>query len=467
MFADSEPSAAEGVPVPPPSVPAVAEGVPAPAAAPAVPTPVSAPAALAEEDQVPMKDEPPAPAEAVPAAAAAETVAAAPMEAEVPMEVPMETPMEPMEAMEPMEPAVAFHKGEVVAIACPPPEAFWLGIARADILEIDAATRAKLEEQERTQEAPGTAAPTPSGIGCGGVDISDTRVWVPIRWLERVASYENGDDLYQQGRDERVKRSTVLGVAHVAPAAADALVGARGDQQYVVTMAERHRLIRLIANGDDGAREDADSGDVVDGARVLAIVSRATVKESAFFLVKWAGFENAAMTWEPMNLLAECCPDLVAHFDEAPYKLAIQFPEPQPQVIPDHPLAADGTLLLPGAAPTPDMLAAAAASPVPAGPAAAAAAPGAKTPRGRQGGRTSTRGRGAAAARARAADRSPSPLAAAPGAPLPAPFFGTPATLADPSAGPVSLGSLPHLHGAATVPGTAAAPPPPPPPLPQ
>ena len=474
MFADGEQSALGSVPVPPPSEPVpTGESVPvpdiaAPLAAPAhkEEAPQQAPAAFGgegEEEQPAMKDEPEAPAAAAPTTA-----------------VPSATEPVPMELAEATEPGVAFHKGEVVAIACPPPEAFWLGIARADILEIDAETRAKLEAQERAQAAPGTAAPTPSGVGCGGVDVSDGRVWVPIRWLERVASYESGDDLYQQGRYEHVRRSTVLGVAHVAPAEADAPAGARGDAQFVLAMAERHRLVRLIANGAADARADADSGDVVDGARVLAIVSRATVKDTAFFLVKWGGFANAAMTWEPMNLLAESCPDLVAHFEEAPYKLAIQFPEPQPQAIPDQPLAPDGTPLLPpGASPIPGTapLLPPGASPVPTP--GASPAPAGRTLRGRQGGRTSTRGRGGArgarassSGSAGAGERSPSPLAAAaPGAgasPLgapAAPFFGTPATLTDASAGPVSLASLPHMHGAATttpaspmLPGTPAGP---------
>jgi len=355
--------------------------------------------------------------------------------------LPMDTEMI-MNATASFEPKIAFHAGEVVVIECPAPEAFWLGIAGKNIMELDDATRAKIEELE--QESADAAI-------AGAVDAIprlSSEMTVPIRWLERVASFENGDDLYRAGREERVKRTMLLCLAHVTVADSDVPMG--GAPQYVVTMAERHRLIRLIANGGENVMEDSDDGDVVDGARVAALVSRATVNNIAFFLVKWAGFENAAMTWEPMNLLTQCCPDLVAHFDDAPYKLAIQFPNPQGAPVPPSTPMDGGMSSAPG---TPGL------PPSPTG----------RSARGRQSG---TRGRGRGGKTK--ADRTmgtpvsvptsapvpvitndnnptppPPPVVPAPAVVVPVPvslpsepqppFFGTPATLADTSKGPISL----------------------------
>jgi len=360
-------------------------------------------------------------------------------------QVPMETDMI-MNATACLEPKIAFHQGEVVVIECPSPDAFYLGIARDDIMELDEETRAKLIQQE--QEA---------AMASAGEEVAriPPQMTVPIKWLERVASFENGDDLYRVGQDDRVQRTKVLCLAHVTDTDDDLLMS--GPQKlFIVTMAERHRLIRFIANGGESIMEESEDGDVVDGARVSALVSRATVNNTAFFLVKWAGFENAAMTWEPMNLLTQCCPDLVAHFDDAPYKLAIQFPNQQPPNLPSHPLAQDGN---------------------PMGGVPDSSRPG----RGRQGGRG--RGRGGKVKNERVPgvvsggiipsdSSSPAPPQVIPGPPItvvpavitPAavpvsvpvsapvpiaittepqpPFFGTPATLTDTSKGPISLDQL-------------------------
>jgi len=360
-------------------------------------------------------------------------------------QVPMDTDMI-MNATACLEPKIAFHTGEVVVIECTSPDAFWLGIARDNIMELDDETRAKFEEQERVAaEIAGTNE---------GVAGLPSELTVPIKWLERVASFENGDDLYRAGRDERVRRTKILCLAHVTVSDTDLLM-AGPQKQFVVTMAERHRLIRFIANGGESIMEESDDGDVVDGARVAALVSRATVNNTAFFLVKWASFENAAMTWEPMNLLTQCCPDLVAHFDDAPYKLAIQFPNQQP---PNMPLPQDPNVPVPG---TPDL----------------------NRPGGRGGARQGGRGRGRGgkvkAERGVGGLSTPSPVLGS-GTPSPAPpqvipappsvvvptpvsvtapppipvpiaittepqppYFGTPATLTDTSKGPISLDQLP------------------------
>jgi len=396
---------------------------------------------LPQEEQPKMDIDAPSVSTGAVVAGAPEDIAGAPaVKSDVPAQMTMNTDML-VNATGSLEPKIAYHAGEVVVLDCPSPDAFWLGIAVKNIAEIDEATRNLIEEQEQ-QEAMG-AAPgmnPADGLsrlaGAGSAELNDSLINVPIKWLVRIASFENGDDLYRAGREERVKRSRILCLAHVTLMENDPFTGGHTNH-YVVTMAERHRLIRFIANGDENTMEDSDDGDIVDGVRVAALVSRATVNNTAFFLVKWDGFEYAAMTWEPMILLTQCCPDLVAHFDDAPYKLAIQFPNSQP--MPAQQVPQDGGIPISNAPGTPD-----------------AGTPMNRSGRGRQGGRG--RGRGAKVKSDRVpvtlspapvpviSDPTPPPppppMPVPPADPQPQPYFGTPATLTDTSKGPIPFSQL-------------------------
>jgi len=328
-----------------------------------------------------------------------------------------------------LEPKIAFHAGEVVVIECPPPapDAFWLGIAVKNIMEIDDATRALIEQDEQQEDEDGMGGASGGASGerlpRPTLNDKDPRTHVRIRWLARVASFENGDDLYSPTEEDYVKRSKVLCLAHVTLMENDPFTGTRVNQ-YVVTMAERHRLIRFIANGDENAMEDSEDGDIIDGARVAALVSRATVNNTAFFLVKWSGFENPAMTWEPMILLTQCCPDLVAHFEDAPYKLAIQFPSQQPPAMPVHAMPMDHSSM-PTSPATPSDV----------------GTPTSRTPGGSTRGRQSTRGRGRGGAKYKP-ERSPAEVP---------PSVTATTTLPPPVAQPIPIPSEPQ--------------PPPPPPM--
>ena len=231
---------------------------------------------------------------------------------------------------------VAFHKGDFVVVAAPPPDAFWLAQALSDVDSMYSAGAPASSGEVGT--CTGNNNFNSSSTGNGNVSISggETRgLFTPVRFLERVASFENGDDLYRSWKEEQVRKLAIVCAAKVqlrdGRDAAGAGVAA-GPRQFVLPLAERHRIVAFLAS-TFGADTPAEAV-LADGLGVAALVSSAAFDRAAFLLVKWAGLE-CAMTWEPRALLAAACPELLEHYENAPYKLAISFPSPQPQPILD------------------------------------------------------------------------------------------------------------------------------------
>lgn len=225
---------------------------------------------------------------------------------------------------------VAFHKGDFVVVAAPPPDAFWLAQALSDVDSMYSAGA-----PASSGEA-GAGTNVSSHTNNGNVPGGETRgLFTPVRFLERVASFENGDDLYRSWKEEQVRKLAIVCAAKVqlrdGRDAAGAGVAA-GPRQFVLPLAERHRIVAFLAS-TFGADTPAEAV-LADGLGVAALVSSAAFDRAAFLLVKWAGLE-CAMTWEPRALLAAACPELLEHYENAPYKLAISFPSPQPQPILD------------------------------------------------------------------------------------------------------------------------------------
>lgn len=228
---------------------------------------------------------------------------------------------------------VAFHKGDFVVVAAPPPDAFWLAQALSDVDSMYSAGAPASSGEVGTCTGNNT---TSSNNNNGNVPGGETRgLFTPVRFLERVASFENGDDLYRSWKEEQVRKLAIVCAAKVqlrdGRDAAGAGVAA-GPRQFVLPLAERHRIVAFLAS-TFGADTPAEAV-LADGLGVAALVSSAAFDRAAFLLVKWAGLE-CAMTWEPRALLAAACPELLEHYENAPYKLAISFPSPQPQPILD------------------------------------------------------------------------------------------------------------------------------------
>ena len=240
---------------------------------------------------------------------------------------------------------VAFHKGDFVVVAAPPPDAFWLAQALSDVdcmYSAGAPTgTAEAGSTNTSTSASASATGGSSSLGLGSPALGSaaagepTGLFTPVRFLERVASFENGDDLYRSWKEEQVRKLAIVCAAKVqlrdGRDAAAAGVSAE-PRQFVLPLAERHRIVAFLAS-TYGADTPAEAV-LADGLGVAALVSSAAFDRAAFLLVKWAGLE-CAMTWEPRALLAAACPELLAHYEAAPYKLAISFPSPQPQPILD------------------------------------------------------------------------------------------------------------------------------------
>ena len=225
---------------------------------------------------------------------------------------------------------VAFHKGDFVVVAAPPPDAFWLAQALSDVDSMYSAGAAA-EAGSSSNSNIGLGSPTMGATATAGGE--QPGLFTPVRFLERVASFENGDDLYRSWKEEQVRKLAIVCAAKVqlrdGRDAAGAGVSA-APRQFVLPLAERHRIVAFLAS-TYGADTPAEAV-LADGLGVAALVSSAAFDRAAFLLVKWAGLE-CAMTWEPRALLAAACPELLAHHEAAPYKLAISFPSPQPQPI--------------------------------------------------------------------------------------------------------------------------------------
>lgn len=108
---------------------------------------------------------------------------------------------------------VAFPKGSVVVVACEPPDPFWLAVAREDIPHLD-------------ESASG-----------GGVEQLAT---VSVRWLERDASFGSGDDTFRYGRDDRVRRQSIICAATVEPTNA-----VQPGEHLILRMSERFRILKV------------------------------------------------------------------------------------------------------------------------------------------------------------------------------------------------------------------------------
>ena len=217
---------------------------------------------------------------------------------------------------------VAFHKGDFVVVAAPPPDAFWLAQALSDVDSMYSAGAPASSGEVGTCTGNNT---TSSNNNNGNVPGGETRgLFTPVRFLERVASFENGDDLYRSWKEAKVQLRDGRDAAGAGVAA--------GPRQFVLPLAERHRIVAFLAS-TFGADTPAEAV-LADGLGVAALVSSAAFDRAAFLLVKWAGLE-CAMTWEPRALLAAACPELLEHYENAPYKPPISYPPPPPPPILD------------------------------------------------------------------------------------------------------------------------------------
>ena len=86
---------------------------------------------------------------------------------------------------------ISFRQGVFVVIASPPPDAFWLAQALTDIRCVDSG----------------------QPISAGADETAS--LYAPVRFLERVASFPNGDDLYKTWKDERVRKTAIVCAAHL------------------------------------------------------------------------------------------------------------------------------------------------------------------------------------------------------------------------------------------------------------